>query len=119
MFEQPIFADLHSASREEAIGGFAAEIDQLLARSRNAGDETEQQAEEIRKRRELMKSYATSLILLAKAENSSGHDDQKDERIVHSEVTKLVDSLPRSWIPEEKEFCCPLFPFCIRKFRNV
>ena len=63
-------------------------------------------------------SNAYSLTLLQKAENSSGHDKQHDGKIVHTSVIKLVDSLPKSWIPEPEEYCCPLFPFCIRKFRN-
>ena len=59
MFEQPIFLDSHSASREESIGGFTAEIGRFLETSQDIDHDDEQRTEERRKRRELIKSYAT------------------------------------------------------------
>ena len=118
MIEQPIFAPLLSTPGAESIGDFSARFGHVDERSQNAEQQSELQAQERRKRRDVLMSNAYSLTLLQKAENSSGHDKQHDGKIVHTSVIKLVDSLPKSWIPEPEEYCCPLFPFCIRKWEE-
>ena len=117
MFEPPIFALSCRAHGDESIGTLREGFGQGEAISEIAAQELELRAEEERRRQELAKSNKMSRRVLKKAEISSGHD-QQDPRIFQTDLTKFLDSLPEYWLPDKEEYCCPLFPFCIRRFSN-